>query len=490
VLQKYRSGFRVTGVTSGGREALMDMPICAGDSGSGVLDASSLILKGVAVGLYYDASLPTPPECGNTTSAKRLDSTGFTNVYNRVTSQSSSSYPAWSAGVYEVANPLWGPGLSELKGTLGTTSFRVSDGGVPVYFTLFNQGTPASGPLSFSLYYAVDPQDGPYNALAGWSDASGIGGKLYRVFNRTVPVPPAGTWWLVLYYSYTGQAYNEAVGDRVVTLAQITVTAGSASPTRAPVGTPSRTRSSNPTWTRTGTPTPTQTPSPTPSPAPPSLLMVSVALPGGDLAWAGGATAMADVCAALVAAAGLPPAGVCTPTRLVEDSTGWAAPLPVAGGTAPPPVAPGDVPQWRYVVAVNLSALVAAGYNGTEADARAALVAALSSPTAETSDPAWGTLAAQWAAATSQNTTEVSAGLDVSVPGAGDPPAGGGDGGGGGGGGGGDSSGLTPTTRTIVIAACAGGGAALLLGIGVAVYWSRRQRPAASKSGIGMPGAV
>jgi hypothetical protein len=185
-------------------------------------------------------------------------------------------------------------------------------------------------------------------------------------------------------------------------------------------------------------------PLPSPSSVPAALAAVNVRLPGGPASRGGSAShaasaGVANVVSAVAAAAGVD-AGRVRVARLIEEATGWAVALPLAadvrlsaGGQrqlqvapaaatplAGPPLGATQEAAWRYVVAVSLSAespplgggaaatppLSAASLADRLADSAAALV--------------WDALAATWAAATGQATSDVQARLAVSVS----PPSG------------------------------------------------------------------
>lgn len=250
-----RTGYRVSGLRFSGREMLTDLFICGGDSGSPVLDSAGAV-RGVAVGVYY--TTPDPPNCGNSSSAKRLDSTAVTNLNSLVASGGSG--PSWSPGVYEMSNPTWGPGMDALKGVAPPTLTEGAPGGLSLFFSLFNQGSIGSGALSLTAYYSPSDYEGaPLYWLGSWSEPAGVPGKSFRVLNFTsAALPSVGTWWVVAYYTYAGQNYTEDSAARTVVVGQVTVVPASRSPSRTPsaASTPSRSPSGTPSSSGSGSASP------------------------------------------------------------------------------------------------------------------------------------------------------------------------------------------------------------------------------------------
>jgi len=243
---------RVTGLPIS-REMLMDALICGGDSGSSVVDRGGIV-RGVAVGVYYDEALPSPPECGDTSSAKRLDSTAYNNLATALRNAiAPASYPA----VYELVNPRWGPAADAMKGSSAPQYVQGTDCCIPFFVSLMNYGRVAAGALSVTLYRtsALELGSSGYSWLGSWATQDGIAGAAFRVVNFTTSsLPPLGDWWLVAYFEYAGAHYSEDASARTIVVGQVAVVSPTASPTRSGSAAPSATRSASVTATGTGSP--------------------------------------------------------------------------------------------------------------------------------------------------------------------------------------------------------------------------------------------
>lgn len=253
VFQIVRSGFTITSVESQGTEAFSDLPICAGDSGSPVLDTTNRVV-GVAVGLYYVGF--DSPSCSGTadtiTSAKRLDRAAFNSLTALVSAQTAAS-PPWRAAVYERFNPsaagnsgqtATGLTATAASGVIGAlkgvgpvviTNATTGAASVPVWWSLWNQGGVASGEITTTFFYSTDPQGvsrgdevASYVPLGSVVDSTGLGSNRFGAYNATLSLPGGGvtgTFYIIAYFTYreqaAGRGYAEDVTARTIVLGQV-----------------------------------------------------------------------------------------------------------------------------------------------------------------------------------------------------------------------------------------------------------------------------